>query len=228
MNYKDMADTFSLDRRRILFYLAKADELLAEMGEELTVYVSGGANMCLYVGSRDSTSDIDTTPSNEALLRKLAGKMQTMFSLPNNWLNPSGTIFVTERMMTESVLGLDFPNLKVYFLSFKCMLVLKVLAARSEMDKHDMQDTIALLIKLKIKSLAEVSALVDEYKPAWNNQFVMSFAKEALELAWPCLSEGIKVQEIHARFDKAAKAQNHISVLSDSKVKHCETIALDL
>ena len=186
MRYIDVADAFSMDRRHLLFYLAKADELLAEMGERLTVYVNGGANMCLYVGSRDSTRDIDTTPSNEALLRKLAEKMQALFSLPRNWLNPSGSIFVTDKMMAESVLGLDFPCLKVYFLSFRCMLVLKVLAARTEMDKHDLQDTIALLWKLEIKTLAEVGALIDEYKPAWNNPFVLSFAKEALELAWPC------------------------------------------
>ena len=184
MSYKDVADTFSMDRRRLLFYLAKADELLGEMSEKLTVYVSGGANMCLYVGSRDSTSDIDTMPSNEALLRKLSLRMQALFSLPNNWLNSSGAIFVTGKMMEESVLGLDFPNLKVYFLSYECMLVLKVLAARHEMDSHDLQDAIALVQKLGIKSLDEVDMLVNRYKPAWNNPFVMAFAKEALGLAW--------------------------------------------
>ena len=184
MSYKDVADVFSMDRRRLLFLLAKADEMLGEMGEKLTIYVSGGANMCLYVGSRDSTRDIDTTPSSEKLLRKLAVKMQALFCLPSNWLNPSGTIFVTEKMMAESVLGLDFPNLKVYFLSYRCMLVLKVLASRKKMGSHDLQDSAALIKKLDIKAPDEISALVDEYMPAWNNPFVMAFAKEALELAW--------------------------------------------
>ena len=184
MIYKEVADTFSMDRRRLLFYLAKADEVLGEMGESLTIYVCGGANMCLYVGSRDSTSDIDTAPSDEEILRKLANRMQLLFNLPGNWLNPSGTIFVTGKMIDESVLGLNLNNLKVYFLSHKSMLVLKVLAARHEMDSHDLHDTIALLKKLEIKHLSVINDLINEYKPAWNNPFVLSFAREALELAW--------------------------------------------
>ena len=64
------------------------------------------------------------------------------------------------------------------------MLVLKVLAARHEMDSHDLHDTIVLLKKLEIKELSVINDLVNKYKPAWNNPFVLSFAKEALELAW--------------------------------------------
>ena len=184
MSYKEMADTFSMDRRRLLFYLAKADEVLGEMNASLSIYVCGGANMCLYVGSRDSTSDIDTTPSDENVLRILANRMQQLFNLPSNWLNPSGTIFVTGKMIEESVLGLNLNNLKVFFLSHKSMLVLKVLAARHEMDSHDLHDTIALLKKLEIKKLSDINDLINEYKPAWNNPFVLSFAKEALELVW--------------------------------------------
>ena len=87
-------------------------------------------------------------------------------------------------MIEESVLGLNLNNLKVYFLSHKSMLVLKVLAARHEMYSHDLHDTIALLKKLEIKKLSDINDLVNEYKPAWNNPFVLSFAKEALQLAW--------------------------------------------
>ncbi|MCL1878340.1 MAG: hypothetical protein FWF80_05745 [Defluviitaleaceae bacterium] len=181
--YKDIANTFDMDRKRLLFYLSKADEFLAETGEVLTIYVSGGANMCLYVGSRTSTRDIDTVPSDEVLLKKLAKHLQALFDLPRSWLNPSGTLFVTDKMIREAVLGLDFNNLKVHFLSFRAMLVLKVLAARKEPGKHDLEDAIVLIRKLGIKSVAEIDALVNEYKPDWNNPFVLAFAEEALRLS---------------------------------------------
>lgn len=183
MRYKDFADTFQMDRKKILFYFAKADEILRDMGKDLILYVSGGANMCLYVSGRDSTHDIDTVPSDEALLRELAIKMQALFNLPNGWLNPSGTIFVTGQMTDEAVLGLDFNNLKVYFLTHHAMLVLKVLSGRREPGKHDLHDTAVLIRKLGIKSVAEIDDLINKYKPDWNNAFVLAFANEALALA---------------------------------------------
>ena len=184
MNHKNFADAFQMDRKQLLFYFAKADEILADMGKVLDIYVSGGANMCLYVNSRESTHDIDALPSDEHLLRELAKKMQAMFDLPGGWLNPSGTIFITKQMVSESILGLSFTNLKVYFLSYQAMLVLKVVAARKEAGLHDLQDAAALIKKLNIKTVEEIDDLINKYKPDWNNAFVLAFAKEALFLAW--------------------------------------------
>jgi hypothetical protein len=172
-----------MDKSRLLFLLAKADEILGEMNEHLIVYISGGANMCLYVGSRASTHDIDAFPSDEKLLRSVSERMQALFQLPQGWFNPSGTLFVTEAMMKQATLGLDFNNLKVYFLAFDAMLVLKLLASRPEHEAFDLQDSIVLIQKLGIKNIDEIDALINKYKPSWNNAFVMSFAKKALELA---------------------------------------------
>lgn len=182
MNHKTFADTFQMDRKKLLFYFAKADEILADMGESLDLYISGGANMCLYLNSRDSTRDIDTLPSDERLLLELAVKMQSLFNLPNGWLNPSGTLFITDNMVDEAILGLSFNNLKVYFLSHQAMLVLKVLAARKEKGKYDLQDAAVLINKLDISTVDEIEDLINKYKPEWNNAFVLAFAKEALSI----------------------------------------------
>jgi hypothetical protein len=169
MIHKDVASTFLMDKKQMLFYFTKADEVLREMDKHLDLYVCGGANMSFYAGSRDSTHDIDTAPSDENILRELSNKMQSLFPLPNTWLNPSGQIFITQKMKDESILGLEFNNLKVFFLSFTSMLVLKVLSGRMGEEFHDLNDTIFLLQKLKITSLPEVDRLVMSYKPDTTN-----------------------------------------------------------
>ena len=182
MIHKEVADTFRMDKKQLLFYFTKADEVLRDMGEVLDLYVSGGANMCFYVGSRDSTHDIDTAPSDENILRELSQKMQKLFPLPSTWLNPSGQIFITNEMKTEAELGLSFNSLKVFFLSYRAMLVLKVLSGRTGKEFHDLEDTVVLMEKLHINTLNQVDNLVMHYKPEWNNPLVMSFAENALKL----------------------------------------------
>jgi len=184
MKYGEVADTFMMDRQQFLFYFTKMDELLREKGQELKIYVSGGANMCLFVQSRDKSHDIDAVPSDEDLLREISEKMAKLFSLPKSWINPSATIFVTGKMLDEAVLGLNYPNLKVYFLAFRAMLVLKVLSSRRKEDGFpDMEDSVALIKKLGITAIKEIDDLINEYKPDWNNAFVLEFAKEALSKA---------------------------------------------
>jgi hypothetical protein len=182
MNYQDVMATFRMSRKNILFYFTEMDAILRETGDALKLWVCGGANMCLYVKVRESTHDIDTYPSDEGLLWAVVEKMRQKYNLPNGWLNPSGTIFVTEQMRDEAVLGLDFPNLKVYFLAYEAMLVLKVLAGRGG-DFPDLNDAAALIKKLGITDIAAVDALIKKYNPTWNNAFVLKFAGEALMLS---------------------------------------------
>jgi len=182
--YKKVSDLFLMDRKKMLFYFNKADAVLKEMGKSLSIWVSGGANMCFYIRSRESTHDIDTYPDDEAVLRELSRNMQKLFPLPNAWLNASGRIFITERMREESEQGLNFNHLKVNFLRAEAMLVLKVLAGRTGEEFHDVEDTVALLKHLNIKSLNAVDALIMEYKEDWNTPLVMHFANEALKKCW--------------------------------------------
>jgi hypothetical protein len=214
MIHKDVADMFRLDKKQMLFYFTKADEVLCEMEKILDLYVCGGANMCFSVGSRDSTHDIDTAPSDENILRELSQKMQTLFPLPSTWLNPSGQIFITQKMKDESVLGLEFNNLKVFFLSYASMLVLKVLSGRTGEEFHDMNDTISLIQKLKIESLTEIDRLVMSYKPDWNNPLVMNFAEDALR---KCVSNYKPVSD----FENISEHLNRYLVLSSQKAEEC-------
>jgi len=111
-------------------------------------------------------------------------EMQEYFPLPDAWLNPSGTMFITKEMCEESILSLDMNNLKVYFLKHEAMLVLKVLSGRREDKYPDKRDTIALLRKTNIRSLQVIDALVMKYKYKWNNPYVMQFAEDALTECW--------------------------------------------
>jgi len=196
----EIADTFKMDRRKLLFYFAKADEILRDKNQFLSIYVSGGANMCLYVNTRESTHDIDTYPSDEDILWELSETMQRLFELPSGWINPSGTLFVTEKMRSEAIQGLNFNNLNVYFLSFQAMLVLKVLSGRTDDKFFDVKDTVNLLKKLNLKTLAEVDRLIDEYKPDWNNPLVMKFSEECLKKAWTDYQPAVLVDGVSESF----------------------------
>ena len=196
----DVADAFKMDRRKLLFYFAKADEVLRDKNQHLTIYVSGGANMCLYVNTRESTHDIDTYPSDEDILRELSETMQRLFELPSGWLNPSGTLFITKKMRDEAVQGMNFNNLKVFFLSFESMLVLKVLSGRTDDKFFDMKDTINLLKKLNIKTLKEVDKLIEQYKPDWNNMLVMKFSEDCLKKAWDDYAPAIEAEDVSESF----------------------------
>jgi len=50
-----------MDKQKILIYFSKLNELLAGDGVELEFFVNGGANMCLYMQTREATHDIDVS-----------------------------------------------------------------------------------------------------------------------------------------------------------------------
>jgi hypothetical protein len=110
-----MTNDFQMDKQKILTYLAEADSELRAMERHLTIYVSGGANICFYCGGRETTHDIDTFPSDEALLLTLRERLAVKFSLPITWINPSASIFIKPPMMQRAKLVMNFNNLKVYF-----------------------------------------------------------------------------------------------------------------
>ncbi|MCL2189003.1 MAG: hypothetical protein FWC16_09055 [Defluviitaleaceae bacterium] len=202
MNHKEAFDLFLMDRKKMLFYFTKANEILAEMERQLSIWVSGGANMCFYIQSRETTQGIDTYPDDEKTLRELSQKMQKLFLLPSAWLNPSGRIFITDTMRYESELGLNFNHLKVYFLQPEAMLVLKVLAGRAGEEFHDMDDTVALLKHLNIKSLNTVDTLVMKYKEDWNTPLVMNFANNALIQCWGDKMEAVDDEHASPSLEK--------------------------
>jgi hypothetical protein len=170
-----------MDRHQLLFYLSEADAMLREWNATLVIYVSGGANMCIYQNARHSTHDIDAYVKDDTLFEELRVKMSARFNLPVSWINASANLFVTPKMLDTSEFTLDFNNLKVYFLNTESMLVLKVAAGRE--DSFDLQDAAALIKKLDIHSHSRIMELVDEYMPGWNNPYVAYFAQKALTQA---------------------------------------------
>ena len=104
-----------------------------------------------------------------------------MHNLPKNWLNSGGNMYVSEKMQQTAVLGMDMTNLKVYFLDWKSMIVLKILASREQPDKTD---AIALIRKYNVKDEEEVVKWCKELQPHWVHFATPWLVKVMLWEAW--------------------------------------------
>ena len=127
--------------------------------------------MCLYIGSREATQDIDAATNDgdaniEAVetLRTYADKMSVLFNLPSGWLHSGGNMYITEPMKKTAVRAFEMSNLVVNFLNWKSMLVLKIIAFR---EQPDITDSVAILRKYNIRSADDIYKWIQELKPEW-------------------------------------------------------------
>jgi len=104
-----MSKKFLMDKQKILIYFSKLNELLAGDGVELKFFVNGGANMCLYMQTREATHDIDVSTRGMDL----------------------------KQMLDRTVKGVELSNLTVWFFDWKVMLVQKISASREQPDITD-------------------------------------------------------------------------------------------
>ena len=163
---------FLMDKQKLLLYLSKLNEVLSMDDVHLELFISGGANMCLYVQSRDATHDIDVSTRSmdkdggvaTDLIAKYAGKVADMMNLPLGWLNTGGNLVVTKKMLEDVVKGIEMSHLTVWFFGWKTMLVQKISANR---EQPDITDSIALIRKHQVRDLDEVDGWMKELLGDW-------------------------------------------------------------
>lgn len=142
-----------LDAAEIERLLHRLDDVLGERGQQVVLYIVGGANMALAVDSRRSTTDVDAVVKRgfDVVFDAAAEVARTEPGLSPDWLNPEFTggtpdgglawSFFDNQDDDEPSTLFAGKSLTVELASPEMMLALKTLAGRD----RDMNDIYELM-----------------------------------------------------------------------------------
>lgn len=156
-----MGDALSLTTADIrhLFNLLNQELEAADTHAEL--YLVGGAVMCLVLGARSATRDVDAWFKPSRLVREAAARVAMRAGVPELWLNdavkgwlsPHGTF---DRYVEQS-------HLQVFVAQPGYLLALKCMAMRLGAEFHDLDDVRYLLRHLDIRTVSAAMQVVMQY-----------------------------------------------------------------
>jgi len=144
---------------RRLFELLDAELAAEDAHGEL--YLVGGAVMCLVLGARESTRDVDAYFQPTRLIREAARRVAAKTGVPHDWLNDAVKGFLSPRGSFEPYL--DLPHLEVFVARPEYLLAMKCAAIRLGEEFHDLDDVRFLLRYLDITTVEEALEVVTRY-----------------------------------------------------------------
>lgn len=156
-----MAEPVSLSKADILKLFDLLDAELAAQGANAELYLVGGAVMCLALGARDATRDVDALFKPTAVVRKAAARVARKAGVPSAWLNDAVKAWLSPR--GEYVRYLERPHLSVFVAQPAYLLAMKCAAMRLGEEFHDLDDVRYLLRYLNITTASEALAVVTRY-----------------------------------------------------------------
>jgi hypothetical protein len=151
----------ALPRPEMLRLLRLLEGELARAGVVGELHLVGGAVMCLVLGARESTRDMDGLFRPARTVREAAARLALAEGLPERWLNDAVKGFLGPRNEFEPFL--DLPHLRVMVASPRYLLAMKCVAMRLGPEFHDLEDVRYLLRHLDIRTAAEAMAIVRDY-----------------------------------------------------------------
>lgn len=140
--------------------LSRLDERLGARGVKASLYLVGGAVMCLVLDEREATKDVEAWFTEPAAVRIAAREVAAELGLPEDWLNDAAKGFVPEGAGFE--VWRSLPHLEILAADNETMLAMKCAAARTEEDANDIR---LLARSLHIDSSAAALAVVLRYFP---------------------------------------------------------------
>ena len=149
----------SKDDIQRLFELLDAE--LAAEGVEGELYVVGGAVMCIALGARDATRDVDAFFKPSRVIREAAARVARKAGVPDTWLNDAVKGYLSPRGEFDRFL--ELPHLRVFVAHPGYLLAMKCAAMRLGEEFHDVDDVRYLLRHLGISSVDEALAIVGGY-----------------------------------------------------------------
>lgn len=142
-----------------LFALLDAE--LAAAGAEGELYLVGGAVMCLALGARDATRDVDALFKPTRVVREAARRVASRAGVPDTWLNDAVKGYLSPRGEFDRFL--ELPHLRVFVAHPRYLLAMKCAAMRLGEEFHDLDDVRYLLRHLGISTVDEALAAVRLY-----------------------------------------------------------------
>ncbi|MGH7653778.1 MAG: hypothetical protein ACREN6_03855 [Gemmatimonadaceae bacterium] len=156
-----MAAPVLLTKRDILKLFDLLDEELAATETHAELYLVGGAVMCLALGARAATRDVDGWFQPVARVREAAVRVSHRASVPENWLNDAVKAWLSPRGTFDSYL--ERPHLQVFVARPEYLLAMKCMAMRLGEEFHDLDDVRYLLRFLNLTSAVDALAIVTQY-----------------------------------------------------------------
>lgn len=156
-----MAESTSLSKTGILRLLDLLNAELESKGAAAELYLVGGAVMCLALGARDATRDVDALFRPTAIVRAAAARVAIVAGVPNSWLNDAVKAWLSPRGEFDRYLELS--NLSVFVAQPNYLLAMKCAAMRLGEEFHDLDDVRYLLRHLNITRAKDALAIVTRY-----------------------------------------------------------------
>jgi hypothetical protein len=150
-----------LTRDDIRRLFALLDRELAADGVVGEVYLVGGAVMCLALGARPATRDVDAVFQPAALVRAAAARVAARAGVPDKWLNDAVKGYLGTGGDFDPFL--DLPHLKVFVARPEYLLAMKCASMRLGEEFHDLDDVRYLLRWLNVATTDEALAIVTRY-----------------------------------------------------------------
>lgn len=137
------------------------DEELAAEDSQGELYLVGGAVMCLVLGARESTRDVDALFKPTRVIREAAARVATRLDVPATWLNDAVKGYLSPRGEFDDFLELEY--LRVFVAPPPYLLAMKCAAMRLGEEFHDLDDVRYLLRYLNITTVEEALTVVTRY-----------------------------------------------------------------
>ena len=110
----------------MLRLFGRLNEELARTDTHAELYLVGGAVMCLALGARAATRDVDAWFRPSTRVRQAAARVATIAGVPEDWLNDAVKAYLSPRGAFDQYL--DRSHLQVFVAQPAYMLALKCMA----------------------------------------------------------------------------------------------------
>jgi hypothetical protein len=151
------------DKPTILLALGAVASRLEEQGAEPGVLIIVGGSFMALHDLREATRDIDTVTRITAAIRDALNAVAAEHGFEADWLNDRATMHVPQGLIEEACdVLLDHPRLRVLGPPADYVFVMKLYAARGEVDHDDM---VRLWPRCTFTNPAEAVALYWEAYP---------------------------------------------------------------
>jgi hypothetical protein len=151
----------SLTKADILHLFDLLNTELAATDTHGEVYLVGGAVMCLALGARAATRDVDAWFKPAAAIRQAAARVAAAADVPADWLNDAVKAWLSPRGEFDRYL--ERSHLQVFVALPDYLLAMKCAAMRLGEEFHDLDDVRFLLRYLNITTAAAALAVITRY-----------------------------------------------------------------